>query len=371
MGENDQLKDYTDKLDKVMKYTDGDMNRAKQIIQGIIKDVIVIKGRLTFEQQSQSGLFLIFLHRYKLYIIDKFALVKEGLGLANNFSPATDSWKVIFREINESGLTDPDYVLEKSKSLSTQFEKEFSSAIISQMIGKFENRDLTSVTVQMENICNYALGKGNDFFLQLDFEEMTSLDYEEVVRAALKEKQDEEVKKKEAEKAAEDEKNKKAELPDDDFSMQKNTFMAEGNNIVKGELSLSPVKGKFISEVTTGEVISCRIKDPSKKGIAAIKQLNLMGEDGRVKKKKGRVLYVYKSERGFQLLVQIAPMIIVEILEEEEVKVEHFPAEGIKAGSNSRSNSKKASKKGNVLPIVIAGAATAIVVLVLIILFAF
>jgi hypothetical protein len=365
MGEeSDKLKDYTGKINKVMKYTDGDIQRAQKIIQGNLKDFLVIKGKLLFEEKEESGLFLLFFHKYKHYLVDKYTVLQDNTDLSSKVS-LTDSWNEFFAEINQILDTD-QYIKDKVTRMNTQFEKEFSSAIISQMIGKLENRDLTTVTVQMENICSFALGDKN-FFLQIDYEDMTSLEYEEIVKAAYFRSQ-----RKMAQEAKEAEKKKAEAEPKseetDEVAQERNRLMQEGNAIVNGELSLSPIKGKFISEVAPGDVISVRIKDSSPKAINIIKQLHLFTDEGKIKKTKGRVLYRKKHEAGFSLFVQIAPLVVIEVTEEEEIKVEHFPPQGQQSGKTG----KKKKKEANNLPIIIISSViTAIIVLILIVFLAF
>lgn len=354
--ESDKLKEYTQKLDKVMKYTGGNINRARQVIEGTLKDFLVLKGKLIFESKEESGLFLVFLHRYKQYMVNKFSIIKDSMVLANTVN-VTDSWKAYFAEIN-SNLEANTYIEEKVSKINIQFEKEFTLAIISQMIGKLDNRDLTSVTVQLENILNYALDD-NDFFLQIDCEEMTSLDYEEIVKSAVykqEQKKAEEQAQKETEKAY-------SEKEEDEISQERNSLSVEGNVIVNGELNLSPIKGKFISEVMPGDVVTARIKDASRKAINVIKQLNLFTPEGKIKKTRGKVLFVKKSEKGFTLFIQIAPMVILEVTEEEEVKVEYFPPYAVPQ--------KKKKSSGNLPIIIISSMITVIIVLILIVFVAF
>ena len=132
--------------------------------------------------------------------------------------------------------------------------------------------------------------------------------------------------------------------------------------ILKGESSLSPIKGRFISEIRPGDVISGRIKDATQKAMNVVRQLNLMTPEGRVRKTKGKVLFTKKNEQGFIIFIQIAPLVTLEILEEEEeVKIECF---------TGTEPAKK--KKNSVLPIIIVSSIiTAILVFVLIVIIAF
>lgn len=354
MEESLKLKEYTDKLDKVMKYNDGDMTRAKQIVQGVLKDFVVIKGKMVSEQNSQSGLFLLFIHKFKYYLVDKVSVIKDNQSFTATVA-INDSWRSYFVEI-EAALTQQEYLKDKVTRLNQEWEKEFRPAILSQMLEKLQNKDLTSVTIQLEKICSYAFGKG-DFFLQMDFEEIPSYEYEDVVKASFSQMEEN---KREQEKPSE---NKAAqEETSDEVELFRRKLASEGNILIKGETSLSPVKGRFISEIHPGDIINGRIKDASSKAVNVIRQLNLMTPEGRVKKTKGKVLFAKKNEKGFVLLLQIAPLVVLEIIEEEEVKVECF--------TGNEALAKK--KKSSAMPlIIISSIITAVVVLASIILIAF
>lgn len=330
------------------------MTRAKQVVQGILQDFIVIKGKMLSEQSSESGIFLLFIHRFKHYLVDKVSVIKDNKEFVANLLP-TDSWRNFFAEV-ENAMTKQDYLKDKVTKLNQEWEKEFRPAILSQMLEKLQNKDLTSVTIQLEKICSYAFGKG-DFLLQMDFEEIPSYDYEDIVKAAFLKIEES---KREKEKPPVETSTENT-LTTDEIELFRKKLNAEGNVILKGESSLSPIKGRFISEIRPGDVISGRIKDATQKAMNVVRQLNLMTPEGRVRKTKGKVLFTKKNEQGFIIFIQIAPLVTLEILEEEEVKIECF---------TGTEPAKK--KKNSVLPIIIVSSIiTAILVFVLIVIIAF
>ncbi|HOJ49739.1 MAG TPA: hypothetical protein PKW55_02905 [Spirochaetota bacterium] len=358
MEEKKELKAYTEKLDKVMKYTDNDINRAKQIVQGILKDFLVIKGKINIENQNESGLFILFFHKYKHYLVDKFSAIQTGQKILSTLE-IKDSWLLFFKEIDNI-ISNQEYQKEKVSKINIQFEKEFSPAIISQMIGKIENRDITSVTIQIENIFSYIFGRDAGVFVQIEPEDITSLEYEENVRELIHNR--------ELEKTRIDETIKKVESEEslkDEVTETKNSLINEGNIILNGELSLSPIKGKFISELSVGDIIGVKINDTSQKAINIIKQLNLITEDGKIKKVKGKIIFLKKTEKGYTLLVRIAPLIILEITEEEEVKIECFtqtPTE------KTKGKKKQGKDKSNTKLIIISSIISSIIVATIILL---
>ncbi|HCL56680.1 MAG TPA: hypothetical protein DHW82_06685 [Spirochaetia bacterium] len=354
--EAQQLKDITTKIDKIMKYVDGDINRAKKIVQGTLKDFMVIKGKLLSEKNSMSGIFLLFLHKYKYYLVEKFSIIKDNLTFSNSFSIA-DSWKSFFVEVNSTFKTN-DYKKDLVTKMNVVFEKEFRPAIISQMVERLENKDLTYVTIQMEKMVSFAF-ESNDFLLQIEPEDTTSLEFEEIVRPAMLLAQENDIK----------EKTKDIPAPiEDETEIKKTALIAEGNVFLKGEFSLSPVRGKFISELSINDPVGLKIIDGSAKAFNIIKQLNLLTPEGKIKKAKGQVIYFKKTQDGFKVFIQIAPLIIVEILQEEEVKVDVLTPTN--QGDNSGSGKKKNQKNSNALVItVIASVMTAFLIFILLLIF--
>lgn len=348
--ESQKLKDYTDKINIAMKYNDNDMTRSKKIIEGSLKDFIAIKGKLFSKTNSKNGLFLIVLHKYKYYLLDKFSIFQDK-GNESGTLNITDSWKVFFPFINEI-IEKGDYLKDEVSKLNIGFEKEFRPAIISQMIEKFENKDLTYVTIQLEKICSYALGT-NDFILQIDFENITSVEFEEIIKNAINEKRNKE------ESFSNEEIEKKLAQSNDPIEIEKNKLLAEGNVFFKSEISLSPIKGKFISELISGDIIGCRIIEKTPKAVNIIKQLNLLTPEGKIKKIKGKIVFVRKTEKGFSVFIQIAPLVIAEVLEEEEIKVEHFPKVGEEQAKKNQKN-----KNSSLAVIIVSSVVTAIVLTV-------
>jgi len=352
------LKAFTQKIDKIMKYTDNDINRAKQVVQGILKDFVVIKGKINIERNNESGLFIIFFHKYKHYLVDKYSVIQEG---SNLFSvDIKKSFLDFFKEI-DIRLNTESHQKEKVSKINIQFEKEFSPAIISQLLGKLENRDLTSVTIQMKNIFSYIFGRDSNVFVQLEYEEISSLEYEENIKEHIMLREQEKVKIEESIKKVEE-----GEKEKDELSELKNNLINEGNIIVNGELSLSPIKGKFISELTVGEVIAVKINDTSQKAINIIKQLNLITEDGKIKKVKGKIIFLKKTEKGYQILVRIAPLVILEITEEEEIKVECFTPIQNQASKTKKGKKEKDNTKIIIIYSIVSSIVVAAVILLLV-----
>lgn len=344
------LKELTDKINKVMKYADGDISKAKEIVSGNYQDFIVIKGSIKSDKDGDSGVFLVFLHRYRHLLIDKLVVIVNG---ADPFAKiALNSPWLAFFDVMHEVLENTKVSTDKMTKLSNEIQKELTPPIISQLIGKLQNHDITSVSVQFEKICGYSFGN-NNFIAQLDFENITSLMYEENVppfysKRAKKEQQAKESTTKPAEPGAVE--------TSDEFETKKQILTADGNTIINGEFSLSPVKGKFISELEIGDVVGIKIKDGSKKAMNVIRQFQLMSPEGKLKKVKGKITFLKKTEKGYTALVQIAPLVIINIIEEEEIKVECY--------SPAQLQSKNDKKSKNAAPLVIIGAAITFVILI-------
>ncbi|PKL14948.1 MAG: hypothetical protein CVV50_01750 [Spirochaetae bacterium HGW-Spirochaetae-6] len=344
------LKELTDKINKVMKYADGDISKAKEIVSGNYQDFIVVKGSMKSDKDGESGVFLVFVHRYRHILIDKLVVVAPGI---ESFSKITlaSPWLAYFNAMHEV-LENTKVSSDKMAKLSNEIQKELTPPIISQLIGKLQNHDTTSVSVQFEKICGYSFGN-NNFIVQLDFENITSLNYEENVppyysKRAQKEQQTKEAATKKIDPSAID--------TSDEFEAKKQILNADGNTIINGELSLSPVKGKFISELELGDVVGIKIKDNSKKAMNIIRQFQLMSPEGKLKKVKGKIIFLKKTEKGYTVLVQIAPLVIINIIEEEEIKVECYSPANL--GSKSEKKTKSAA------PLVIIGAAITFMILI-------
>ncbi len=357
MDDSQKLKDYTNKIDKVMKYTDNDINRAKEIVQGNFKDVVVIKARITSDAQGTSGAALIFLHTLKHNLLDKISILVDNLDCVNKFH-VDASWLEFFKLIDE-GMNKKEFNAQKMTKLDSEMQKELTGPIVAQMLSKIENKDITSVTVHLEKISTYAFGN-NDYIFQISYEEMTSLEYEEIVKTAAHARQQKEGLENKKKFEKNEEKNKKP--ISDDFTKKKDALLSDGNTVINGSFNLSPIKGKFISELQIGHRVGVKIDDEDKRALNVVKQLGLMTPEGKIKSTKGKVIFFNKDGNGYNIIVQISPLVLVSITAEEELKIENFTL--LQEGT-----SKPKKKSKGATPVIIISSILTLVIIVLLIIF--
>ena len=73
------LSDYTKKLKIAMFFTNGDEDRAKQMIAGNLEDICVIKGR--FSSTQSFGAFIAFFNRYYLTLNSVYPVITDSFNL--------------------------------------------------------------------------------------------------------------------------------------------------------------------------------------------------------------------------------------------------------------------------------------------------
>ena len=165
---------------------------------------------------------------------------------------------------------------------------------------------------------SFAL-RAHDTAMEFTLEKSSSLVVDQAIsegKYIVDQKHKEEQEKNAAEKAA-----KEAQAPADTAqSRLDKQIVEEGNRLIGCKLVLSPVRGKYVSQLVPEDVVKVRINDPSPASIKIAEKLGVYFE-GRMKPIECQIHSVIKIDEGNVIYVNIAPNLVGKILEEEEVRV--------------------------------------------------
>lgn len=299
------------RIDKARLYTDGDMVKARKMAEGNYKDVSVLKMTFKCNDVNYTGMIAIFINTEKNTLNQFFDVVTktEDLEGDNTHLPwrefVTTVLRKIYSEKNEINIT---------SKLKHELEKELTPALVGVLSEKIIARDTISINVQFEKMISFVF-RSNDVNIKIDFEKTSSLAVDEAIEEIRKEITQSSSKKEETKK---EEPVSKPQTIDQKMDRE---LLEQGNRIIGCKLVLSPVKGKYVSELKEGNKIKVKVKDKSANALKIAEKLGWL-KDGKMKPGEVIVRTRIKKSNTNIIYVNIAPNLIGKITEEEEVRVE-------------------------------------------------
>jgi len=301
----DSLNEQTRLINIALKYTNGDMDKARMMVSGQYNDVAVIKGRLTMETIETYGVFFIFLNQAGRYLMNLNSLLSEQLTIYER-APLFNNWKNFYREFgklvqqqDESSIGSYEFNNHFANSLEGYniFEDveednlEDTSEIIREIIAKYFNNN--SVQVQI------AIDRTNSLTVELE-----NIPIETPQTSPAKEE-------------------RTAEMPLGELDQKMNEVESQAEYIINGNVIVSPVKGKYVNDIKMGEKISVVLTDKDSVSIKVAKMFNALTDEREYLPIKARLKAKIPMEGGGYILYGlVAKNVLVKIIEEENVKIE-------------------------------------------------
>ena len=305
-NETSQYDSFSEKsklIDIALKYTNGDMEKAKLMTSGMYNDVEVIKGKFAINRQNIYGIFFIFINIPNKYIMNINVLLLSNNNIYSK-SNIFDNWKsfyIDFREYarreDENAINSHDFTNHLIHSLKgynafvdiEEENLENLTEIIKEIISKY---------YKLEEIdCQIALEKSNSLNLELKGIPV------ELPSGMEDIKELEDIVTKEDKRISEIE--------------------AQADYIIEGRVIISPIKGRYIYDLKIGEKIKILLANHDEKSKSIAKRLNALSEDEEILPINARVKEKIPLESGgFLIYGLIAKNVLVKIIEEENIKIE-------------------------------------------------
>jgi len=300
------------RIEIALKFTNGDMDKAKLMASGNMFDVIAVKGKFTVADQDKSGFFLAYFN-----IIDEYIAAIKSVVVSNNsiFSRIRifDDWKSHYKNMlaYEKGEDTLD-----SEKLSSDLLGSFIKVDVFPDVQKQNLDYLSSAIPDMIK----ASFNSSSVKCQLDLEQTSSLELVlmgiDVMVPAPEEEPHEEPKESGAAEVK--------PVPESAFDKKLAEIESKAQFIVEGCCVLSPVRGKLITEITSGERIYVVL--PSKDSVSQriLDAYKARNSEGNPLPVVGRVMekIPYELTKGYVLYVLVAKGIYAKIIEEENVKIQ-------------------------------------------------
>ncbi len=293
----DSLGEKTKQVDMAMKYTRGDILKAKEMASGQYLDVMVVKGKFLVENKGVSGVFLAFFNYIQEYIANVTCIMSSKSSLYEK-TRVFDDWKSLARDLQA--------FKESSDIVDSQ---NFTYFLIDSFVGydvfpDVQERNLDDLTRTVSEIIGKSFNAGT-VKCQIELEPTSSLAMELAgVRIDIPGMEGQDIK----EIVAEDERITMIE--------------SEAKFVIEGTAVLSPVKGKNVNDLIAGDKIRVILTG---KDMVSEKILRLLGAydaEGVRQPITGRIKAKVPFEKGgYILYALVAKGVLAKIFEEENVKL--------------------------------------------------
>lgn len=300
------------RIEIALKFTDGDMEKAKLMASGNMTDVVVVKGKFIVVDQNISGFFLAYFNVVGEYI----AAIKSVMVSNNSIFPRIrifDEWRSHYKNILA-------YEKGEDKLDSEKFNSDLLGSFIKvDVFPDVQKQNLEYLSSSVPEMIKESFSSSS-VKCQIDLEQTSSLELVlagiDIMLPAPEEEAHEEYSETSAAEAK--------SVPESPFGKKLAEIESKAQFIVEGCCVLSPVKGKLIAEISPGERIYVVLpaKDSvSQRILDAYKARNSEGGPLPV---VGRVMEKIPNEltKGYILYVLVAKGIYAKIVEEENMKIQ-------------------------------------------------
>jgi hypothetical protein len=293
----DSFNEKSRQVDRAMKFTRGDIIKAKEMVSGQYLDIMVIKGKFLVDKKGVSGMFLAFFNYIHEYIPCVEAVISSKPIIFDK-TRIFDDWKTLRRDITayKSG---PDMM----------DSQNFTYFLIDSFIGydvfpDVQENNLDRLTKTITEIIAKSF---NTVAIKCQIETETTnslvLDIAGVpveVPGGMPQEE--------------------APLTEEDQRLS--VIEKEAKYVIEGKAILSPVRGKIVSDLIPGDKIRVMLPGNDMVTSKIMKLLNAYDSDGGRLPVTGRIkAKVPLDKGGYMLYAFVAKGVLAKIFEEENIKL--------------------------------------------------
>ncbi|HOP62215.1 MAG TPA: hypothetical protein PK906_02510 [Spirochaetota bacterium] len=314
---NETVSEKAKRIETALKYTDGDMEQAKFMAAGKLQDVVAIKGKFVVPELNQSGAFIAFINTSKEYISSIKSVLTLNTGTYSKMR-IFDDWRVLLKNI-EAYLEGGDVA---DSGL-------FTGNLLESMIKRDVFPDVQKMNLEYLAVALQDMIK--DFFksekakCQIELEKTTSMDIELAgIEVMLPENGEAEASEADPQKQQQQQQQEIRQVPDTPFRRHLGEIESKASLVVEGCCVLSPVKGKPISEIQSGERILVSLTSGDSVSEKIIDAYKARDHEGKPLPIVGRIVEIVPNEeiKGVIIYVLVAKGIYAKIVEEEPVRIQ-------------------------------------------------
>lgn len=298
----DSFNEKSRQIDQALKFTNGDLEKAKLMVAGQYNDAVAIKGKFSSDKAEAYGIFYIFANTAFKSVLNLNALLLPDNSVVSK-ARIFNNWRTFYAEFG-------DYVQKEGRSAlpAYDFIRHLTDSLNNYDIyADVEYNNLEILTDKLTDIIK-KFYSAQDVLCQIEVEITNSM--------------------------ALDSAGIQMELPgagDGDMMDEAGSIdakrMAEvesgADYIVDGRVIISPIRGIDINDLKSGDKIKVLLTGSDERTSLIGKKLNAISEEGeklpitvRVKEK------IALEQGGYCIYGLAAKNVLVRIIEEESVKIE-------------------------------------------------
>jgi hypothetical protein len=170
MSVNDGTKEYFEKLKLAEEFCNGDVEKAKKMLNGEFRDIIIIKGRFEDDGESIYGFFYSFLSAVSYMPILNDIKITDYTSVMTN--KPFNEWKLFLERFERPDLQrdiDPGDMARMNYRMKLSLDITTAVSIIQWV----ESNSITEITERFSEILTEIMEK--PIKVDLDFEKTTSL----------------------------------------------------------------------------------------------------------------------------------------------------------------------------------------------------
>ncbi len=294
----DEFEKEQKKIEIALEFAEGDLEKAKKLVSGEIKDIAVIKCRFLEDEVKLFGAFIIFFNLESKLIEKCYSIISFDRALLK--ATPYSKWSEF-----ESCLIDLQWkgkhLVTQSKELTTNIEAgltfEYMETFIELLNTKNERKILEilkKIIIQTLNLETIRIDVEIEFINRF----LMKYDGQKISKTTEKKSEPEQTEKKNEE-----------------------SYIKEGEILLEGELEISPIKGININNLQPGMEILVKLRGQTPQEKYFINVLN--AHDGKkILPVKATIRYIdYDDTYGYLVIAELGPKIIVKCIEKAQINV--------------------------------------------------
>lgn len=296
----DSFSEQANKIGIALYYTGGDMEKARQMVSGGLRDLYAVK--VMFASTTMSGAFLIFYNYTTNKLLHSFGVVIPSYS-TKKLNTSVD-WRVYEKDIQEL-IAREEHDEQLAKMLKSKFYDSFSFAFTAELSRFLDGNNNIEAERAFQKLIQFSLNLQR-IDVKIDHQSISSLDMELYSSSSIKID------------LSKVEKGKADQAGDADASGREEIVPGVGDVklLLNAALMLAPIKGKDITKLEPGDRIKVILTDKDKKAVDVAQALGAYDE-GVFKPLTARLKTIEKAEAGFIFHGIIAKGVYVKIVEEE------------------------------------------------------
>ena len=304
------LNEKTRMLEMALKYTNNDVEKSRAMVVGQYNDIVVVKAKLAFHKSGKSGLILAFFNTHFKYIAFLDSLLMSNSGLYNKVRIFND-WKSLMKDLNNYKKDD---AIIKNSTLTEKLLEKFATPAMFLNVG---DKVLDDTTKLINNVLNNIFPEDR-VSSQLELEDTNSVVVGGMgiyINAPQSEKPL-------VPPPASDDQKSGDQAEQSPFEIRQAEIESEAEHIIEGVSVVSPVKGKYIGDLVSGDIIMTLLPRGDAISKRILETVKAVCEDGAIKPVRGRLKHkIIESKGPYYLYLLVAKGVYAKLTEEENVKI--------------------------------------------------